>query len=238
MPLATISVTEDMATAMRLHALGLEQRLPPRDPRPRARPGGPAHDAHAAPALGAGHAAGHAAREPARASAGLSAGQRLMYFATMWSYLSGFAAVVYLAAPVIYLVLRRPAGHGVERRLLRPLPAVLPRQPAAVPRRRAGGSRPGAASSTPSRCSRSGSGRARRRSRTCVFGRPLGFAVTRRTAAGRAARPGARSGRSSPRWSCWAIALRDRPRPGSPSEPPTAPGPSSTRCGSSTTSWC
>ena len=27
-----------------------------------------------------------------------------MYFATMWSYLSGFAAIVYLAAPVIYLV--------------------------------------------------------------------------------------------------------------------------------------
>ena len=25
---------------------------------------------------------------------GLTAGQRLMYFATMWSYLSGFAAVI------------------------------------------------------------------------------------------------------------------------------------------------
>jgi cellulose synthase (UDP-forming) len=34
---------------------------------------------------------------------GLSAGQRLMYFSTMWSYLSGFAAVVYLAAPIIFL---------------------------------------------------------------------------------------------------------------------------------------
>ncbi len=30
---------------------------------------------------------------------------RLMYFATMWSYLSGFAAVVYLIAPVFYLTL-------------------------------------------------------------------------------------------------------------------------------------
>ena len=28
-----------------------------------------------------------------------------MYFATMWSYLSGFAALVYIAAPVIYLTL-------------------------------------------------------------------------------------------------------------------------------------
>lgn len=26
-----------------------------------------------------------------------------MYFSTMWSYLSGFAAVVYIAAPIIYL---------------------------------------------------------------------------------------------------------------------------------------
>ena len=32
-------------------------------------------------------------------------GQRLMYFATMWSYLSGFAALVYLAAPIVYLTL-------------------------------------------------------------------------------------------------------------------------------------
>ena len=35
---------------------------------------------------------------------GLSAGQRLMYFATMWSYLSGFFALAYLAAPVFFLV--------------------------------------------------------------------------------------------------------------------------------------
>jgi cellulose synthase (UDP-forming) len=36
---------------------------------------------------------------------GLSPAQRLMYFATMWSYLSGFAAVVYIVAPVLYLCL-------------------------------------------------------------------------------------------------------------------------------------
>jgi len=35
---------------------------------------------------------------------GLSLPQRLMYFSTMWSYLSGFAAVVFLAAPFVYLV--------------------------------------------------------------------------------------------------------------------------------------
>jgi cellulose synthase (UDP-forming) len=30
--------------------------------------------------------------------------QRVMYFATMWSYLSGFFAIVYLSAPILYLV--------------------------------------------------------------------------------------------------------------------------------------
>jgi cellulose synthase (UDP-forming) len=35
---------------------------------------------------------------------GLTLAQRLMYWATMWSYLAGFAAVVYLAAPSIYLL--------------------------------------------------------------------------------------------------------------------------------------
>lgn len=36
---------------------------------------------------------------------GLSLPQRLMYFSTMWSYFSGFAAIVYFAAPVIFLLL-------------------------------------------------------------------------------------------------------------------------------------
>ncbi|MBO3664820.1 glycosyltransferase [Microbacterium sp. NEAU-LLB] len=36
---------------------------------------------------------------------GLSIGQRLSYFATMWSYLTGFAALVFLAAPILYLTL-------------------------------------------------------------------------------------------------------------------------------------
>jgi cellulose synthase (UDP-forming) len=35
---------------------------------------------------------------------GLRPGQRLSYFATMWSYLSGFAAVVFLVAPILYLL--------------------------------------------------------------------------------------------------------------------------------------
>jgi cellulose synthase (UDP-forming) len=36
---------------------------------------------------------------------GMSIPQRLMYFATMWSYLAGYAAVVYFAAPIVFLVL-------------------------------------------------------------------------------------------------------------------------------------
>jgi cellulose synthase (UDP-forming) len=42
-------------------------------------------------------------RENPLVQRGLSWGQRLMYFATMWSYLSGFAAVAFLVAPVVYL---------------------------------------------------------------------------------------------------------------------------------------
>jgi len=34
---------------------------------------------------------------------GLAIGQRLSYFATMWSYLTGFAALAFLAAPILYL---------------------------------------------------------------------------------------------------------------------------------------
>jgi cellulose synthase (UDP-forming) len=42
-------------------------------------------------------------RENPLVQRGLAWPQRLMYFATMWSYLSGFAALVYLAAPIVFL---------------------------------------------------------------------------------------------------------------------------------------
>jgi cellulose synthase (UDP-forming) len=106
MPLATISVTEDMATAMRLHSLGwksvfhddvLAIGLAPEDLRS-------ALQQRLRWAQGTLQVM---FREnplvPSRVR-GLSVGQRLMYFATMWSYLSGFASVVYLLAPVIYLL--------------------------------------------------------------------------------------------------------------------------------------
>jgi cellulose synthase (UDP-forming) len=104
MPMATISVTEDMATSMGLHGMGwqsvyhheiLATGLAPEDlstmltQRLRWAQG----------------TIQVLLRENPLVRRGLSLAQRLMYFATMWSYLSGFAAVVYFAAPIIYLTL-------------------------------------------------------------------------------------------------------------------------------------
>ncbi|HJX43985.1 MAG TPA: glycosyltransferase family 2 protein [Geodermatophilus sp.] len=103
MPMATISVTEDMATCMRLHALGwrsayhhetLALGLAPEDL-------GTMLTQRLRWAQGTVQVM---LRENPLVQRGLSIPQRLMYWATMWSYLSGFAAVVYFAAPVVYLV--------------------------------------------------------------------------------------------------------------------------------------
>jgi cellulose synthase (UDP-forming) len=103
MPMSTISVTEDMATAMRLHAAGWRSiyhdeilavgRAP--------------EDLQSALQQRLRWAQGTLQvmlRENPLRLRGLSLGQRLMYFATMWSYFSGFFAVIYLAAPILYLV--------------------------------------------------------------------------------------------------------------------------------------
>ena len=65
MPLATISVTEDMATCMRLHGLGWRTVYHHEIARRRPRARGPRTMLHPAAAVGAGHHAGDAAREPA-----------------------------------------------------------------------------------------------------------------------------------------------------------------------------
>jgi len=102
MPLATISVTEDMATSMRLHGLGWRSVY---------------HDEILAIGLApedlptmltqrlrwAQGTMQVLFRENPLTQRGLAWSQRLMYFSTMWSYLSGFAALVYVAAPVLYL---------------------------------------------------------------------------------------------------------------------------------------
>jgi cellulose synthase (UDP-forming) len=102
MPLATISVTEDMATSMRLHALGwrsvyhdeiLAVGLAPEDFRTSLQQRLRWAQGTMQVML----------RENPLLKRGLSLGQRLMYFATMWSYLFGPFVICYLAAPVIYL---------------------------------------------------------------------------------------------------------------------------------------
>lgn len=103
MPMATISVTEDMSTAMRLHALGwrsvyhhevLARGLAPEDLRSSLQQRLRWAQGTIQVLL----------RENPLLVRGLSLGQRLMYLATMWSYLSGMFTVIYLAAPVLYLV--------------------------------------------------------------------------------------------------------------------------------------
>lgn len=104
MPMATISVTEDMATCMRLHGLGwrtayhdevLAHGLAPED-----------LESMLTQRLRWAQGTMQVMfRENPLVQRRLAWPQRLMYLATMWSYLSGFAALVYVAAPVIYLVL-------------------------------------------------------------------------------------------------------------------------------------
>ncbi len=104
MPMATISVTEDMATCMRLHTLGWRTAY---------------HDEVLALGLApedletmltqrlrwAQGTVQVMFRENPLTQRGLTLPQRLMYFSTMWTYLSGFAALVYLAAPIVYLTI-------------------------------------------------------------------------------------------------------------------------------------
>lgn len=102
MPLATISVTEDMATSLRLQSLGwstvyhngsLASGLAPEDL-------GTMLKQRLRWAQGTVQVM---LRQNPLVQRGLNLAQRIMYFSTMWSYFSGFAAVVYFAAPVIFL---------------------------------------------------------------------------------------------------------------------------------------
>ncbi len=102
LPMATISVTEDMATAMRLHARGwtsvysnetLAEGLAP-------------EGLSASLTQRLRWAQGTMQvffRENPLVVRGLTLPQRLMYLSTMWSYLSGFATVVYLISPILFL---------------------------------------------------------------------------------------------------------------------------------------
>jgi cellulose synthase (UDP-forming) len=128
MPMATVSVTEDMATCMRLHSLGwrsvyhhqvLARGLAPEDL-------GTMLQQRLRWAQGTLQVL---LKENPLVQRGLSGGQRLMYFATMWSYLAGFAALVFMAAPVTYLCFGvRPVHSYVLTFLLLFLPYVAANQ--------------------------------------------------------------------------------------------------------------
>ncbi|GAA4682976.1 glycosyltransferase [Pseudonocardia yuanmonensis] len=128
MPMATLSVTEDMATAMRLHGMGwksvyhhenLAHGLAPEDL-------GTMLQQRLRWAQGTLQVM---LKENPLVQKGLSAGQRLMYFATMWSYLSGFFALAYLAAPVFFLCfdVRPVVSYGPEF-LVRLIPYLVVNQ--------------------------------------------------------------------------------------------------------------
>ena len=102
MPMATISVTEDFATNMRLNAAGwrsvfhhkvLASGLAPEDL-------GSAIGQRLRWAQGTVQVL---LRQNPLTMSGLSVAQRLSYIETMWSYLYGFAAVVYLTAGPLFL---------------------------------------------------------------------------------------------------------------------------------------
>ncbi|MBB5844375.1 cellulose synthase (UDP-forming) [Conyzicola lurida] len=102
MPMATISVTEDMATSMRLHGLGwrsvyhgeiLAAGLAPEDLETML--GQRLRWAQGTMQV--------FFRENPLLQRRMNVGQRLMYFGTMWSYLSGFPALVYVTAPILCL---------------------------------------------------------------------------------------------------------------------------------------
>jgi cellulose synthase (UDP-forming) len=103
LPMATISVTEDMATCMRMHAMGwktayhheiLARGLAPDDVRTMLTQRLRWAQGTIQVML----------KENPLVQKGLSFGQRMMYFATMWSYLAGFAALAYIAAPAVFLI--------------------------------------------------------------------------------------------------------------------------------------
>ncbi|TPW74513.1 glycosyltransferase family 2 protein [Schumannella soli] len=100
--LDTSSITEDMATAMHLHAMGwtsvyhhevLVHGLAPEDVRTMLTQRKRWASGSMQVFFG----------ENPMLLRGLSFAQRLMYLATMTSYLNGFAALVYLAAPIVFL---------------------------------------------------------------------------------------------------------------------------------------
>ncbi len=102
LPLATISITEDMATAMRLHAAGWKSVFHPEILAYGLAP----EDLGSALSQRLRWAQGTIqvmVRENPLFKKGLSIPQRISYFTTIYSYFSGFFNLIFLLAPIIYL---------------------------------------------------------------------------------------------------------------------------------------
>jgi cellulose synthase (UDP-forming) len=128
LPMATISVTEDMATSMRLHANGWKSVYHNEILADGLAPEGLAVSLTQRLRWAQGTVQVMLKENPL-AMPGLSLAQRLMYFSTMWSYLSGFATVVYLVAPVLFLTAGiLPVASYAEPFFVRFLPFMLANQ--------------------------------------------------------------------------------------------------------------
>lgn len=102
MALATFSITEDMATAMRLHAMGWRSVFHPEILAYGLAP----EDLGSALKQRLRWAQGTIQvflRENPFLIKGLSFPQRLQYFTTMYSYFSGFFNLIYVLSPIVYL---------------------------------------------------------------------------------------------------------------------------------------
>ena len=102
LPLATISVTEDMATAMRLHALGWKSVFHPEVLAYGLAP----EDLQSALNQRLRWAQGTLQvllRENPLFKRGLSLPQRIQYFTTMLSYFDGFSSLVFVLSPIVSL---------------------------------------------------------------------------------------------------------------------------------------
>ena len=128
LPMATISVTEDMATAMRLHANGWKSVFHNEVLAEGLAPEG--LDAALTQRLRWAQGTVQVMlKENPLFLRGLSWPQRLMYFSTMWSYLSGFAVVAYLVAPILFLTAGvLPVSSYAEPFFLRFLPFMIVNQ--------------------------------------------------------------------------------------------------------------
>jgi len=128
MPIATTTVTEDMATAMRIHALGWKSVYHPEILASGLAP----DDLEAVMRQRLRWAQGTIQvmlRENPLTLPGLKFGQRMVYFSTMWSYLSGFPTLIYLLAPVLYLLFGwTPVSAFNEEFFVRLIPYLLANQ--------------------------------------------------------------------------------------------------------------